>query len=106
VVVMYGGRVAEEADTARLFADPQHPYTERLLRSFPDLSNPDRRLQGIPGTPPRLDAMPPGCPFQPRCPYAFDRCPSEVPPPYDLGDGRRASCFLRDPLDPVEAGRG
>ncbi|HEX2193679.1 MAG TPA: dipeptide/oligopeptide/nickel ABC transporter permease/ATP-binding protein [Candidatus Limnocylindria bacterium] len=102
VVVMYGGRVAEEADTARLFADPQHPYTERLLASFPDLTNPDRRLRGIPGTPPRLDDMPPGCPFQPRCPYAFDRCPTEVPPPFDLGDGRRASCFLRDPAQPVE----
>ena len=102
VVVMYGGRVAEEADTARLFADPKHPYTERLLASFPDLSHPDRRLRGIPGTPPRLDAMPPGCPFEPRCPYAFDRCPTEVPPPYDLGDGRRASCFLRDPMQPME----
>jgi oligopeptide/dipeptide ABC transporter ATP-binding protein len=97
VVVMYGGRVAEEADTARLFADPQHPYTQRLLASFPDVSNPDRRLRGIPGSPPHLDAMPPGCPFAPRCPYVFDRCNAEVPPPFDLGDGRRASCFLVEP---------
>jgi len=94
VVVMYGGRVAEEADTARLFADPQHPYTQRLLASFPDLAHPGRRLQGIPGSPPRLDAMPSGCAFHPRCPFAFERCPAEVPPPFDLGDGRRASCFL------------
>jgi peptide/nickel transport system permease protein len=97
VVVMYGGRVAEDADTPRLFADPRHPYTQRLLGSFPDLLHPDRRLHGIPGTPPRLDAMPPGCPFEPRCPLAFDRCRAEVPPPFDLGDGRRASCFLVEP---------
>jgi oligopeptide/dipeptide ABC transporter ATP-binding protein len=97
VVVMYGGRVAEEAKTDRLFADPQHPYTQALLASFPDVQHPDRRLQGIPGAPPRLDAMPPGCPFAPRCPHVFDRCNAEVPPPYDLGDGRRASCFLVEP---------
>jgi peptide/nickel transport system ATP-binding protein len=97
VVVMYGGRVAEEADTARLFADPQHPYTQRLLASFPDIAHPDRRLQGIPGSPPRLDAMPSGCPFHPRCPLAFDRCPREVPAAFDLGDGRRAACFLVEP---------
>jgi oligopeptide/dipeptide ABC transporter ATP-binding protein len=97
VVVMYGGRVAEEADTSRLFADPQHPYTQRLLASFPDVSNPDRRLRGIPGSPPHLDAMPPGCPFAPRCPHVFDRCNLEVPPPFDLRDGRRASCFLVEP---------
>ncbi|HEX6130032.1 MAG TPA: ABC transporter ATP-binding protein [Candidatus Limnocylindria bacterium] len=97
VVVMYGGRVAEEADTSRLFADPRHPYTQRLLGSFPDLLHPGRRLQGIPGSPPRLDAMPPGCPFEPRCPLAFDRCRVEVPPAFDLGDGRRAACFLAEP---------
>jgi oligopeptide/dipeptide ABC transporter ATP-binding protein len=97
VVVMYGGRVAEEAETTRLFAEPQHPYTQLLLASFPDLAHPDHRLRGIPGAPPRLDAMPAGCPFAPRCPSAYDRCSSEVPPPYDLGEGRRASCFLVEP---------
>jgi peptide/nickel transport system permease protein len=100
VVVMYGGRVAEEADTKTLFADPQHPYTQALLASFPDLEHPERRLRGIPGAPPRLDAMPPGCPFAPRCEHAFDRCNAEVPPPYDLGEGRRASCFLVEPGGP------
>jgi oligopeptide/dipeptide ABC transporter ATP-binding protein len=100
VVVMYGGRVAEEAETTRLFADPQHPYTQLLLASFPDLAHPDHRLRGIPGAPPRLDAMPVGCPFAPRCPSAFDRCAGEVPPPFDLGEGRRASCFLVEPGAP------
>jgi oligopeptide/dipeptide ABC transporter ATP-binding protein len=106
VVVMYGGRVAEEADTRRLFADPRHPYTQRLLASFPDLGHPDRRLSGIAGSPPRLDAMPGGCPFHPRCPLAFDRCRREVPPPYDLGDGHRAACFLAEPGAAAEAPRG
>jgi oligopeptide/dipeptide ABC transporter ATP-binding protein len=97
VVVMYGGRVAEDADAARLYADPQHPYTKLLLASFPDLAHPDQRLRGIPGAPPRLDSMPPGCPFAPRCPAVFDRCRVEMPPAYELGDGRRSGCFLSEP---------
>ena len=63
IVVMYGGGVAEENEAARLFRPPQHPYTQQLLQSFPDLAHPDRPLRGIPGAPPRLDAMPPGCRF-------------------------------------------
>ncbi len=97
VVVMYGGRVVEDAPTPGLFADPQHPYTRLLLASFPDLLHPDRPLQSIPGSPPRLDAMPPGCPFAPRCPAVFDRCSTVKPPAYDLGDGRRAACLLVEP---------
>ncbi|HEX5039198.1 MAG TPA: dipeptide/oligopeptide/nickel ABC transporter permease/ATP-binding protein [Candidatus Limnocylindria bacterium] len=99
VVVMYGGVVAEENDAATLYRSPQHPYTQQLLLSFPDLAHPDRPLRGIPGSPPRLDAMPPGCRFAPRCPHAFDRCRVERPPEYPAAGGR-ASCFL---LDPVEA---
>jgi peptide/nickel transport system permease protein len=95
VVVMYGGSVAEENDVARLFAAPRHPYTQQLLGSFPDLAHPDRPLRGIPGAPPRLDAMPPGCRFAPRCPSAFDRCRVERPPDY-LIEGGRAACFLLD----------
>jgi oligopeptide/dipeptide ABC transporter ATP-binding protein len=101
IVVMYGGGVAEENDTNRLFATPRHPYTQELLRSFPDLAHPDRALRGIPGSPPRLDAMPAGCRFAPRCPHAFERCAAERPPPFAT-DGGLAACFL---LDPDEAGR-
>jgi peptide/nickel transport system permease protein len=96
IVVMYGGVVAEENDAATLFSNPQHPYTQQLLLSFPDLAHPDRPLRGIPGTPPRLDAMPAGCRFAPRCPHAFDRCHVELPPEYPAAGGR-ASCFLLDP---------
>ena len=101
VVVMYGGVVAEENDATTLFGSPQHPYTQQLLLSFPDLAHPDRPLRGIPGAPPRLDAMPAGCRFAPRCPHAFDRCRVERPPDYPAAGGR-ASCFL---LDPAERGR-
>jgi oligopeptide/dipeptide ABC transporter ATP-binding protein len=101
VVVMYGGRVVEDAATPRLFADPQHPYTKLLLASFPDLLHPERPLQSIPGSPPRLDAMPAGCPFAPRCPVAFDRCATVKPPAYELGDGRRAACLLLEPSHPA-----
>jgi oligopeptide/dipeptide ABC transporter ATP-binding protein len=97
VVVMYGGIIAEEAEAYRLYAHPQHPYTQALLASFPDLSHPDRRLVGIPGVPPRLDNMPPGCPFAPRCPHVFDRCLTERPPAFPLSHDRRASCFLLEP---------
>jgi peptide/nickel transport system permease protein len=99
VVVMYAGTVAEENDAPTLFANPRHPYTQQLLRSFPDLAHPDRPLRGIPGTPPRLDAMPAGCRFAPRCPHAFDRCVTEPPPEYPASGGR-AACFLLDPAEP------
>jgi len=99
VVVMYGGVVAEENEVTTLFREPQHPYTQQLLLSFPDLAHPDRPLRGIPGTPPRLDAMPAGCRFEPRCPHAFDRCQVERPPEYPAAGGR-ASCFLLDPAEP------
>ena len=98
VVVMYGGVVAEQNDATTLFAAPQHPYTQQLLQSFPDLAHPDRPLRGIPGSPPRLDAMPSGCRFAPRCPYVFDRC-AEEPPLYPAAGGH-ASCFLLDPAGP------
>ncbi|HEX2883687.1 MAG TPA: dipeptide/oligopeptide/nickel ABC transporter permease/ATP-binding protein [Candidatus Limnocylindria bacterium] len=99
VVVMYGGEVAEENDVARLFAEPRHPYTQQLLQSFPDVAHPDRPLRGIPGAPPRLDAMPAGCRFAPRCPHAFERCVVERPPAYAVAGGR-AACFLLDPEAP------
>jgi peptide/nickel transport system permease protein len=100
VVVMYAGEVAEENDAATLFAAPRHPYTQQLLGSFPDLAHPDRPLRGIPGAPPRLEAMPTGCRFAPRCPHAFDRCVAERPPDYATDTGGRAACFLLDPAQP------
>ncbi len=97
VLVMYGGVTAEYADVDTIFNNPQHPYTRELLRAFPDLSQPTARLASIPGYPPRLNALPPGCRFAPRCPLVFDRCHVETPPLYRVEQGHWASCHLVAP---------
>lgn len=80
VVVMYGGRIVEEATVTELFDDPQHPYTWGLLGSVPRVDRPrSERLPTIAGAPPSLIRPPIGCHFAPRCPHRFERC-VEVPP--------------------------
>src|SRR5690348_11653138 len=79
VLVMYGGRVVEEANVDDLFAQPQMPYTWGLLGSMPRLDQVASRLEQIPGQPPSLLHPPRGCAFNPRCAYAFDRCREELP---------------------------
>jgi oligopeptide/dipeptide ABC transporter ATP-binding protein len=79
VAVMYAGQIVEEAPTARLFANPSHPYTQGLFASVPRISGPLRRLNPIRGTVPPATAWPSGCRFRPRCPKAFDK--SELEPP-------------------------
>jgi len=81
VVVMYAGKIVEQADTDELFLNPQHPYTEALLGSIPRL-NEERaeQLANIPGLPPDLVDRPSGCSFHPRCTYATEKCRLEVPP--------------------------
>jgi peptide/nickel transport system ATP-binding protein len=81
VVVMYAGRIVEQAPTATLFTNVKMPYTEALIESIPAIEAPPHtRLRTIPGRPPDLVDPPPGCPFAPRCPYARDRCHDEAPP--------------------------
>ncbi len=94
VLVMYGGRVAEYGTVEQVFGNPRHPYTQRLLKAFPDLDNPRAELASIPGTPPRLSALPTGCRFHPRCPLAVERCVIETPLPRRVGDGQLAACHL------------
>ena len=95
VLVMYGGVTAEYAGVDTIYNSPRHPYTQELLKAFPDLSQPDRRLVSIPGYPPRLDALPPGCRFAPRCPLAFERCSMELPQLHSLNNGDQiVSCHL------------
>ena len=80
VLVMYAGRLVEQGTVDDIFYDPQHPYTWGLLGSVTRVDrDPPRRLPAIPGQPPSLVRPPEGCPFQPRCPHAFDRC-RELPP--------------------------
>jgi peptide/nickel transport system ATP-binding protein len=93
IAIMYGGRIVEEAASADLYRDPLHPYSHGLLNSFPALRGPKRELTGIPGSPPDLRAMPPGCAFHPRCPHAMERCGVEVPvlgTPGDVHPGHHA----------------
>jgi oligopeptide/dipeptide ABC transporter ATP-binding protein len=94
VLVMYGGITAEYAGVDTIYNAPRHPYTQELLKAFPDPTQPQARLASIPGSPPRLDALPPGCRFAPRCPRVFDRCQHETPSEYALDGMHRASCFL------------
>lgn len=96
VLVMYGGVTAEYADVDTIYNAPLHPYTQELLKAFPDLSKPERKLTSIPGCPPKLDALPPGCRFAPRCPAVFERCTVEQPALHDSGDGQIVSCHLME----------
>jgi len=96
IVVMYAARVVEYGGVDELFEQPQHPYTWGLLGSLPRLGADVERLVQIPGQPPSLLAPPRGCRFNPRCPYAFARCPQEDPrlmPASDDEDHLQA-CFL------------
>jgi peptide/nickel transport system ATP-binding protein len=101
VVVMYAGRVAEQAPASGLFAVPQHPYTIGLLGAAPSLEGGAARLASIEGTVPDLRTPPPGCRFAPRCPFAVARC-AEQPPLAELAPAHRAACW-RAPLDQVLA---
>lgn len=101
VAVMYTGQVVEESPVDDLFARPKHPYTEGLLRSVPKLTTAaaekESRLQTIEGAVPRLTALPPGCHFEPRCPYRMPRCREQDIPLYPAGNDIQARCVLFDP---------
>ena len=89
--VMYAGKMVELAPVQQIFANPAHPYTRLLISSLPDTGG-KRPLEGIPGLPPSLLAIPPGCPFMQRCPEALEMCAVEKPEL--IGDTRKVSCHL------------
>ncbi len=93
VAVMYAGRIVEIGPVADVIHRPQHPYTIGLMGSIPDLESERERLTQIDGAMPRLNAIPEGCAFNPRCPKAFDRCRSERPALAPAATGY-AACWL------------
>ncbi|MCU0987054.1 MAG: ABC transporter ATP-binding protein [Acetobacteraceae bacterium] len=96
VVVMYSGRVAEEADVFTLFDGPRHPYSAGLLRSTPNLAQTAARLTTIAGTMPNPADPPPGCLFAPRCPKAAPACDAGRPTLRALPGGQRAACIFAE----------
>ena len=90
ILVMYAGRIVEEGPTATVLRDPRNPYTRGLLDSLPATARPGHDLNQIPGTTPSLLALPPGCPFAPRCVRASGLCATD--PPYRLDGGRGFRC--------------
>jgi peptide/nickel transport system ATP-binding protein len=93
VAVMYAGRIVEIGPVRSVIHSPSHPYTAGLMRSIPRVGRTGSRLTQIDGAMPRLDAIPPGCAFHPRCPQRFDPCDRERPPLFETGD-RLAACWL------------
>ena len=79
LLVMYAGRIVEEGPTARVLRNPRHPYTQGLLNSLPATSTPGQMLTPIPGSPPSLLSLPPGCPFEKRCTFSDEACLGDVP---------------------------
>jgi peptide/nickel transport system ATP-binding protein len=100
VAVMYAGQVVETRPTRALFADPLHPYTRGLLDSFPSIYGPRSLVQGIPGSPPDLTRLPPGCNFAARCPKAMPRCATDAPAQYEVDDAL-VRCLLYEETAPA-----
>jgi oligopeptide/dipeptide ABC transporter ATP-binding protein len=94
VNVMYAGRIVETGTASSLYRNPSHPYTVGLLRSVPRLDQASAtKIEPIPGSPPDLAALGPGCAFAPRCGYATDRCRRELPPHREIGSGHSSACW-------------
>ncbi len=95
--IMYAGELVEVAPSRQIFTESRHPYTYRLMNSFPTVSGPRQKLVGIPGSPPDLVTPPPGCRFHPRCDVALaGRCQEVNPPLIQVGDRHYAACHLVD----------
>ena len=94
IAVMYAGRIVETGSVREVIRTPRHPYTQGLLSSTVRGELRGQRIEAIPGSPPDLAAMPPGCAFAPRCKHARDECLRAVPGAVDVGGGHEARCVL------------
>ena len=95
VLVMYAGEIVEDSPLEDIFDKPLHPYTEGLIRSYPRMYKSQGNLESISGEIPDLRNIPPGCPFHPRCRYAFDTCLVNHPALVEITPEHKVSCFLR-----------
>jgi peptide/nickel transport system ATP-binding protein len=103
VAVMYSGRIAEIGPVRDVVQQPLHPYAKGLMGAIPTLTgDASQRLVQIPGSMPRLSAIPAGCAFHPRCSFAFDRCHIARPEPLGVGT-QRVACHLHDPTSQTKA---
>ncbi|MET1128802.1 MAG: ABC transporter ATP-binding protein [Thermoproteota archaeon] len=94
VAIMYAGQIVEYGDAEEIYRDPQHPYTQLLLKAIPRLRGPKEKLYYIPGQPPDLRAPPPGCRFAPRCPHVMDICREQDPPYFATKGSLATKCWL------------
>lgn len=99
VAVLYAGRLAEIGPVRDVIQHARHPYTQGLMGSIPTLVQTTDRLTQIPGSMPRLDAIPPGCAFNPRCPQVIARCRHDRPELIDCGARRQVACWLHQRAD-------
>ncbi len=93
IAIMYGGKIIEYGTSEQIYNNPQHPYTQGLLNSIPRLRGEIKDLTWIPGVPPDLINPPSGCRFEPRCPFAHERC-KEEPPVVEVEPGHKVACWL------------
>lgn len=105
VLVMYAGRLVEEAPVSTLFAQPAHPYTQGLLAAMPTLASTVERLPTIPGQVPAPGSVVRGCAFRERCAHAMDICATDAPPLIQLGAAHRVRCHLAREGAPLLADR-
>jgi peptide/nickel transport system ATP-binding protein len=91
--IMYAGKIVEEAPTETIFGNPLHPYTQYLINSLPRFGDKTTR-ESVPGSPPSLADLPPGCPFHPRCPHALDICKKQMPDLIKLNTNHKVACWL------------
>ena len=107
IIVMYAGKIFESAPTSELFSNPANPYTKGLLRSVPDPAHEHGApLYQIPGLPPDVAHLPPGCPFAERCDRAEDICTSEFPPFVQINENHHSLCHFAKEVHAESAGGG
>lgn len=99
VAIMYGGKIVEYWNVRDLFRKPRHPYTYMLIKAFPNIMGPKKKLVSIPGSPPSLFNPPSGCIFHPRCPYAIDKCGRDPPELLEIDSKHYVACHLVDKIE-------